>query len=258
MKILIFEDEPLAQQRVIQVIKQSRPEWQILGTAQSIIEARKELQKYPEIDLIICDIHLADGDCFKVFENQQLQIPIIFLTAYDQHALESFNHYCIDYVLKPLQESRLIKAFEKYEQLCLKEENMEVENNVVLSVIEKLASKSNNYKQRFLTKVGSKILFKDIHEVAYFYAEDKIVYLKEIGSSKKYIINYSLDQLEKKFLDPSQFYRINRSIIINLEALVEMKTYHNGRLKLMVKSSDDLDLIVARERVGHFKDWINQ
>jgi len=101
-------------------------------------------------------------------------------------------------------------------------------------------------------------MFKDIHEVAYFYAEDKIVYLKEIGTSKKYIVNFSLEELEKNILDPAQFYRINRSIIINLEALVEMKTYHNGRLKLIVKSTDDLDLIVARERVGQFKDWISQ
>jgi DNA-binding LytR/AlgR family response regulator len=102
------------------------------------------------------------------------------------------------------------------------------------------------------------MLFKDVSEIAYFYAEDKIVYLKEIGTSKKYIINFSLDELEKKIVDPSKFYRINRSIIINLEALVEMKSYHNGRLKLIVKSVDDLDLIVARERVGQFKDWINQ
>lgn len=256
MNLLIFEDEPLAQQRVVQIIQKTRPEWIISGTAQSIGEAKNLLQNSSGIDLLICDIHLADGECFKIFENQHLQIPIIFLTAYDQHALESFNHYCIDYVLKPLQESRLLRAFEKYEQLCLSEEKLELESNVIQSVIKKLSSK--NYKQRFLTKVGSKMLFKDIHEVAYFYAEDKIVYLKEVGTSKKYIINFSLDELEKKILDPSQFYRINRSIIINLEALVEMKTYHNGRLKLFVKSSDDLDLIVARERVGHFKDWINQ
>lgn len=256
MKLLIFEDEPLAQQRVLQIIQNKRPDWEIAGTAQSIIEAKYLLSQQADVDLLICDIHLADGDCFEIFEKQKLQIPIIFLTAYDQHALESFNHYCIDYVLKPLQESRLIQAFEKFEQLCLMDKPVEIEQDLIQSVVEKLSSK--NYKQRFLTKIGNKILFKDIHEIAYFYAEDKIVYLKEIGTAKKYIVNYSLDELEKKILDPTQFYRINRSVIINLEALVEMKTYHNGRLKLVVKSTDDLDLIVARERVGNFKDWINQ
>lgn len=256
MKLLIFEDEPLAQQRVLQIIQNKRPNWEIVGTAQSIIEAKKLLSNQTAVDLIICDIHLADGDCFKIFENQNSQIPIIFLTAYDQHALESFNHYCIDYVLKPLQESRLIKAFEKFEQLCLNEKPLEINQELIQSVVEKLSVK--NYKQRFLTKIGNKMMFKDIHEIAYFYAEDKIVYLKEIGTSKKYIINFSLEELEKNILDPAQFYRINRSIIINLEALVEMKTYHNGRLKLIVKSTDDLDLIVARERVGQFKDWISQ
>ncbi|SMG38081.1 two component transcriptional regulator, LytTR family [Marivirga sericea] len=256
MKLLIFEDEPLAQERIIQIIKSKRKDWDVLGTAQSVSEAINLLQQFPDVDLLICDIHLADGDCFKVFEQEDFQIPIIFLTAYDQHALESFNHYCIDYVLKPLQESRLLQAFEKYEQLCLNEQNAEVNPLMVQAVLDKLSQ--NGYKKRFLTKAGSKMLFKDINEIAYFYAEDKIVFLKEIGTSKKYIINFSLDELEKKMLNPSQFYRINRSIIINVEALIEMKTYHNGRLKLFVKSSDDLDLIVARERVGQFKDWINQ
>ncbi|HET8860039.1 LytTR family DNA-binding domain-containing protein [Marivirga sp.] len=256
MKLLIFEDEPLAQQRVIQIIRKKRPDWEITGTAQSIEEAKTIIKKNTDIDLIICDIHLADGDCFKIFENQNLQIPIIFLTAYDQHALESFNHYCIDYVLKPLQESRLIKAFEKYEQLCTGEKSAEVDPNLIKAVMDKITHKA--YKHRFLTKVGNKMIFKDIHEIAYFYAEDKIVYLKEIGTSKKFIVNFSLDDLEKNVLDPAQFYRINRSIIVNLEALIEMKSYHNGRLKLIVKSTDDLDLIVARERVGQFKDWLNQ
>jgi len=256
MKLLIFEDEPLAQQRVQQIISKRRPDWEILGFAQSIAESRDLIKHQENIDLIICDIHLADGECFKIFENQNLKTPIIFLTAYDQHALESFNHYCIDYVLKPLQESRLIQAFEKFEQLCAAEKAVDFDHNMIKAVLEKISSKS--YKQRFLTKVGNKMLFKDIHEIAYFYAEDKIVYLKEIGSAKKYIVNFSLDELEKTILDPNQFYRINRSIIVNLEALVEMKSYHNGRLKLVVKSSDDLDLIVARERVGQFKDWINQ
>ncbi|WKK80028.2 LytR/AlgR family response regulator transcription factor [Marivirga arenosa] len=256
MKILIFEDEPLAQERIKQIIDKFRPNWEIVGTSQSIKDSRLLLQNNQSIDLIISDIHLADGNCFDVFENQNRKIPIIFLTAYDQHALQSFDHYCIDYVLKPLQEKRLIDAFEKFEELCVSQEGKSNDNALLNQVIEKLNGKK--FKKRFLTKVGNKMLFKEVDEIAYFYAEDKIVYLKEIGSSKKYIVNFSLEELENQLLDPSIFYRINRSVIINLEALIEMKSYHNGRLKLIVQSSDDMDLIVARERVGHFKDWINQ
>jgi len=256
MKILIFEDEPLAQERIKQIIDKFRPNWEIVGKSQSIKDSRLLLQNNQSIDLIISDIHLADGNCFDVFENQNRKIPIIFLTAYDQHALQSFDHYCIDYVLKPLQEKRLIDAFEKFEELCVSQEGRSNDNALLNQVIEKLNGKK--FKKRFLTKVGNKMLFKEVDEIAYFYAEDKIVYLKEIGSSKKYIVNFSLEELENQLLDPSIFYRINRSVIINLEALIEMKSYHNGRLKLIVQSSDDMDLIVARERVGHFKDWINQ
>lgn len=256
MKLLIFEDEPLALQRIESIIRQSLPHWQTVGTAQSIKEAESLLSSAIEYDLLLCDIQLADGLSFKIFNNHPIEVPVIFITAYDQYALESFEHNCIDYILKPIQEERLLKAFTKHENLILKNQSDVLPQKVIDQL--KNYYQPKMYKKRFLAKIGSKMIFKPVEEIAYFFTEDKIVYMKEVGSSKKFMVNHSLEELETQLLDPNKFYRINRSVIINLESLIEMKTYHNGRLKLALNATDDAEIIVARERVTEFKNWINQ
>ncbi len=256
MKLLIFEDEPLALQRIKSIIYSSLPHWETVGTAQSIKEAEVLLSSEIDYDLLLCDIQLADGLSFSIFNKHQIKCPVIFITAYDQYALESFEHNCIDYILKPIQESRLLKAFKKHEDL--------IQSNQPDILPQTVIDQLNNYyqpklyKKRFLAKIGSKMIFKPVEEVAYFFTEDKIVYMKEVGSSKKFIVNHSLEELDKQLLDPNTFYRINRSVIINLESLIEMKTYHNGRLKLALNASNDTEIVVSRERVTEFKNWINQ
>ncbi len=256
MKLLIFEDEPLALQRIKSIIQSALPHWQAVGTAQSIKEAETLLSSEIEYDLLLCDIQLADGLSFTIFNKHEIKCPVIFITAYDQYALESFEHNCIDYILKPIQESRLLKAFKKHEDLIL--------NNQPDILPQKVIEQLNNYyqpksyKKRFLAKIGSKMIFKPVEEIAYFFTEDKIVYMKEVGSSKKFMLNHSLEELETQLLDPNVFYRINRSVIINLESLIEMKTYHNGRLKLALNATNDTEIVVARERVTEFKNWVNQ
>lgn len=256
MKLLIFEDEPLALQRIESIIQSTLPHWQTVGTAQSIKEAQTLLSSGIQYDLLLCDIQLADGLSFKIFNDHKIEVPVIFITAYDQYALESFEHNCIDYILKPIQEDRLLKAFKKHENLILKNQSDPLPEELLHQL--KNYYQPKLYKKRFLAKVGSKMIFKAVEEIAYFFTEDKIVYMKEVGSSKKFMINHSLEELETQLLDPDKFYRINRSVIINLESLIEMKTYHNGRLKLALNASNDTEIVVARERVSEFKNWINQ
>jgi DNA-binding LytR/AlgR family response regulator len=256
MRLLIFEDEPLALERIQSIIQASLPHWQMVGTAQSIKEASSLLASGISYDMLLCDIQLADGLSFKIFNDLQIEVPVIFITAYDQYALESFEYNCIDYILKPIQEDRLLKAFSKHEKL--------IQSNQSQTLPKEIINQLHNYyqpklhKKRFLAKVGSKIIFKPVEEIAYFFTEDKIVYMKEVGSSRKFMINHSLEELETVLLDPNMFYRINRSVIINLESLIEMKAYHNGRLKLSLNALNDTEIVVARERVSEFKNWINQ
>ena len=256
MKIVIVEDEPLALQRIKSIIHEHKISWEVAGNAQSIKELNAIFESGLVFDLMICDIHLADGLSFKAFRGREIDFPVIFITAFDQYALQSFDHNCIDYVLKPIQEERLLKAFDKLESLKLQDAPTNFNADFVESFLNKYSQK--NYKKRFLTKTGNKIRFVPVEDVAYFYAEGGVTYLVETNTAKKYIVDFSLSDLENHLLDPMRFYRINRSMIIHLDSLIEMKPYFNGRLMLYMSTASETDIVVARERVNEFKNWINQ
>jgi DNA-binding LytR/AlgR family response regulator len=252
MNILLIEDEPLAQQRISSILAKHFPDWVIMDKAQSLKEFKHCLVTYPQIDLIFCDIHLADGLSFQAFETTKITTPIIFITAYDQYALQSFDHNCIDYVLKPIEEDRLVKACQKAIGTPLKE----ISSDFINSFLANYSQKS--YKKRFLTRIGNRFSFVAVDQVSYFYSRDGITYLMEIESQQRQLIDHSLNELESNLLNPLKFYRVNRSIIINLESLQEIRPYHNGRLVLGMNSKCEEAIIVARDRVNNFKNWINQ
>lgn len=256
MKIVIVEDEPLALQRIKSIIVNNKVAWEVVSTAQSIKELIAIFESGLVFDLMICDIHLADGLSFKAFRGRDIDFPIIFITAFDQYALQSFDHNCIDYVLKPIQEERLLKAFDKLESINSNNNPTEFDQSFVEKFLGSYTQK--NFKKRFLTKTGNKIRFVPVEDVAYFYSEGGVTYLVETDSAKKYILDFNLSELENHLLDPMRFYRINRSMIIHLDSLVEMKPYFNGRLMLYMSAASENDIVVARERVNEFKNWINQ
>lgn len=252
MNILLVEDEPLAQQRISNILARNFPDWKISDTAQSIKEFKNAWTIYPDVDLILCDIHLADGLSFQAFQGIKVEIPVIFITAYDQYALQSFDHNCIDYVLKPIDENRLVRACQKAEQFKTSSINPEFISGFLANYSQK------SYKKRFLTKFGSRFSFVTVGQVSYFYSENGMTYLVEDGTTQRQLIDHSLNELESDLLDPLKFYRVNRSMIINLDSLMEIKPYHNGRLVLSMNSKSDAAIVVARERVSEFKNWINQ
>ncbi|TFV97371.1 response regulator transcription factor [Algoriphagus kandeliae] len=257
MRLLLVEDEPLAQQRIRSIIGRNFPDWEVIDAIQSIKSLKEHLKNTGNFDMILCDIHLADGLSFRAFsESPELSIPVIFITAYDQYALRSFDHNCLDYVLKPIDEKRLVKALEKAVKYHDQGSKSILNQELIDSLLNNYKSKS--YKKRFLTKMGNRYVFISAENIAYFYSEDGLTYLVESGSSTRYIIDHSLSELESDLLDPLKFYRINRSMIIHLDDLIEIKPYVNGRLALSMNTKAEANLVVARERVNEFKNWINQ
>ncbi|MCH7396692.1 LytTR family DNA-binding domain-containing protein [Belliella sp. DSM 107340] len=257
MKIVIVEDEPLTLNRIRNLVIEQNSENQIIATAQSIKELKEILDSLTEIDLLLCDIHLADGLSFKALKGREITFPIVFVTAYDQYAIQSFEHNCIDYILKPIQEERLLKAFEKVKNLRketpdFSKINSEFINKLIQGYQEKV------FKKRFLTKSGNKIRFVNTEDIAYFYSQDGLTYVYERETRKKSLIDNTLNELEKNLLDPNGFFRISRSVIINLDDLLEMKLIQNGRMKLLMHTQPETDIIVARDRLNDFKNWINQ
>ncbi|PRY87427.1 LytR/AlgR family response regulator transcription factor [Mongoliibacter ruber] len=256
MRTAIIEDEPLALKRIERIIQQHRPAWEIAFRAQSVRELQTFFKKEQKIDLMLCDIHLADGLSFKAFKDTNPSFPIIFITAYDEYALRSFEHNCVDYILKPIDEKRMIQSFEKLESLNGSQVQPQMNSEFFEQMLHNYQVKP--YKKRFLSKIGKRVKFIPVEEISYFYSEGGVTYLVEKEGSKKYLIDHSLQELEEGMLDPMKFHRINRSTIIHLDGLVEMKPYINGRLLLSMTAVSDTKIVVARERVNEFKNWINQ
>ncbi len=257
MKILIIEDEPLASERLIEILKYQKGAFEIIGKFDSVTSSVHALKNGLDFDLLFCDINIADGTSFDIFKQVKVTQPVIFITAYDEHALKAFDVHCIDYILKPISQSKVEKALSKYKQIQSTEAaEIPLITELLLQEIEHY--KVEKFKKRFLAKVGNRLAFVKAEDVSYFYADGKIVYLVEARTGNKYIIDHNLEELEKSLLDPNQFYRINRSFIVNLDDLIEIKNYYNGRLKLHVNTHCEKDIIVAREKVSNFKSWLNQ
>ena len=251
MDILIIEDEILAAERMQMLIKNYDPSINIVASLESVEEAVQWLSTKKTPDLLLVDIQLSDGHSFEIFKKVQVHKPIIFTTAYDQYALDAFKLLSIDYVLKPVTAEALSNAFAKYKSLTGQVEAVQNYDEVLQYVKENLSSK---YKSRFLGKVGQRTYFIPVQDVAYFTADNKIVHLVA-RDGKRYLKNATMEKLEQ-IIDPKIFFRVNRKIIIHIDAIEQIKPYDNNRLIIMVKAIPAAEeIIISREKVAEFKIW---
>jgi DNA-binding LytR/AlgR family response regulator len=252
MKVLIVEDEELAAERLQDLLMGYNPEIKILNILDTISSTVSFLKKEEDqIDLILLDIQLADGKSFEIFQQCEVYTPIIFTTAYDEFALEAFRVNSIDYLMKPITLVELKRALDKF----LKVRSKSSEPVIPQSLAKELL-KGKAFKQRFLVKTGERMYFKDSHQIAYFYAIDKFCYLVTKESSQKYLIDYTLEQLQD-LLDPSRFFRINRSIIVYIDAIKEVRKFQGNRLRIFTHSDSREEMIVSRQKVQTFYNWLD-
>ena len=255
MRVLIIEDELPAARRMKDLVMKACPGCEILAVLDSVDSTIKWLSTFPSPDLMLMDIHLADGMSFDIFENKSVDCPIIFTTAYDQYMLKAFKVNSIDYLLKPVALEDLQNAIEKYERLFASNSSQPSDLDKLASFISTMMP-SKTYKKGFLVKQGGGLLHVSVEEVAYFFSEDGISFLIT-HSNKKFALESTIEHISDQ-LDPELFYRINRSQIINLKAIQKIEKYFNQRLKLKLNPDRGLDHIVSRERVKDFKDWLNR
>ncbi len=251
MDILIIEDELLAAERMQMLVKNYDPSINIVGILESVEEAVEWLSTKKQPDLLLVDIQLADGHSFEIFKKVEVHKPIIFTTAYDQYALDAFQLLSIDYVLKPVTAQALSNAFAKYKSLTAQVAPVNNYAEVLEYVKENLSAK---YKNRFLGKVGQRTYFIQVQDVAYFTADNKIVHMVA-RDGKRYLKNATMEKLEQ-ILDPKIFFRVNRKIIIHIDAIEQIKPYDNNRLTIIVKGIPTAEeIIISREKVAEFKIW---
>jgi DNA-binding LytR/AlgR family response regulator len=252
MNALIIEDEPQAAQRMETLMRKIVPGIVILSKIDSIAKSVEWIRTHPAPDLILMDIQLADGISFNIFEQCEVKSPVIFTTAFDEYALKAFKVNSIDYILKPVDEAELEAALKKYRLLSadvkpyLKLENIE-------QAIQMLTRK---YKSRFVIKVGEHLRSVEVTDILFFVSLEKTTFC-HTREKRKNILDFTLDELEE-MLDPAIFFRINRKYIVSAAAIQDMISYTNSRIRLVLKNSDDDDVIVARERVQAFKEWLDR
>jgi DNA-binding LytR/AlgR family response regulator len=253
MTIVIAEDEPLAAERLQALVKQTEPNAIVVAMLDSVEETVNYLQTNPAPDLLLLDIQLADGKSFRVLEQTKTTIPVIFTTAFDQYAIQAFKFHSIDYLLKPIQQHELEAAFGKLKKLH-QAQTLSLQH--VAALRQSFEEFSRRYKQRFVAKTGNKLVFVDIQDVAYFFADGKTVYVVSAKDGKKHIIDHSLEELEN-LVDPTQFFRISRKFVVKLTSISEIKgTHANMEVKLTTPANQTLS--VSRERATEFKRWLNQ
>jgi|SRR5579871_1405399 len=253
MKAVIIEDEPLASERLRLLLAQYDRDTTITATLESVDEAVKWFSMNPLPDIIFSDIQLSDGSAFEIFQKKRINVPVIFTTAYDQYALDAFKLLSIDYLLKPVSYDSLTNAIDKLKKLHAPSLMLAEDFSEVFKMLKRQLPQ---YKSRFNGKVGNKIFFIDTKNIHLFYAESKVVYLVSFDGAK-YIVDYTLEQLEE-LLDPSCFFRINRSMIVNIYAINQVRPYDNNRLQIVLNGANKAaELIVSRERVLDFRKWAN-
>lgn len=254
MNILLIEDEPQALQRLEKLVKTVLPDAIILARLDTVKSSVQWLKTNQPPDLIFMDIQLGDGISFSIFDQVEVKSPVIFTTAFDEYALKAFKVNSIDYLLKPIDEESLRLAVNKFESLTAARSLATDKMMESISLAMQMLSKK--YKERFVIKVGEHLKSVEVNEILFFFSLEKTTFA-QTRDGRKHILDFTLDQLDE-LLDPQRYFRINRKYIISVDCIQDMISYTNSRLKLVLKTCDDQDVIVARERVQEFKDWLDR
>lgn len=250
MNVIIIEDEKPSARRLQRMLDKLAIQAETM--LHSVEESVQWFQNNPHPDLIFLDIQLSDGLSFEIFETVDVKSAIIFTTAYDEYALQAFKLNSIDYLLKPIDEDELNKAIKKYQENQPQKQQVTIDFNDIKKLL--VNPIEREYKKRFSVKVGQHLKLINIDEIECFYSENKGTYLHTI-EGRNYLVDMTLDQLEDE-LEPQMFYRINRKFFVNINAIRDMVSYTNSRLQIKLNNYNDQEVIVARERVRDFKNWL--
>jgi len=266
MKVLIIEDEPFAQQEMKRLLNKCTPTLEVLAVLDSVEDAVSWFKNNEAPELIFADIELSDGSSFEIFKQVSIKAPVIFTTAYNEHALRAFKLNSIDYLLKPIDEDALQNAITKLVSLKsqfsdIKENQTSIEETAILAISQDrleslLGMNKKTFKSRFMVSMANdRIGYVDTADIAYFYAHDSTCFLVT-NDKRQYFINYNLEQLEQQ-LDPMNFFRITRKFITQIGAVVEVHRHFNSRLKVFLNPPVSDEVLISRVKVPEFLKWMD-
>lgn len=253
MIALIIEDEAAAAEKITRLASDYLPEASLAGPIESIEESVEWLNENPMPDLIFMDIQLADGRSFDIFSEVDITCPVIFTTAYDEHALAAFQHNGIEYLLKPIKEEAFQVAIHKYKSWIQQRSAPQPDWTSLLNGLQS-GSSEKSFQKRLVIRYGQQIKALEIKDAAFFYIESKVTILNTFDG-KEYPVDQNLEELQQ-LLDPAVFFRINRKMIINIGAIDRMSAHSKSRVRIILVPAFSGEVIVSAERSPIFKEWL--
>lgn len=251
MDILIFEDEKHTATKLKMLLGEIDQSLKVVAILGSVKEGIEWLKSHANPGLIFQDIRLSDGNCFELFDAIEISSPVVFTTAYSEYALKSFRVNSIDYIVKPYNKDEIEKALDKLKKM--KNAFILPEKELLQEIFtkEKLTT-----KRRFLIKSGDGFVNVNSNDIAYFISEESVTFAV-LFSGKRHIVNQSVMALSEQ-MDPERFFRISRKVIVNIESISKIHSWFNSRMKLQLKPPAEKEVIVSRERVKDFKEWLDK
>ena len=261
VRVLIVEDEAHNARMLMDMVQKLKPHWKVEAVLDSVADTVNWLTDHEHPNLLLLDIQLSDGICFTIFKKVGLdeRCKVIFTTAYDEYAVRAFKVNSIDYLLKPINENELEEAFLKFEnQVRIENRNDSYQQDVGYyeRLIKSVLSGQKTYRTRFMISGVSNYYKLETQDIAYIYSENKLTFAVDF-SSKEYTLDYNLEKLESE-LNPNDFFRANRKVIVNIAAVDKVSNESGGKLKLQTKPSASFEIIVSRLKAGDFKVWMGK
>lgn len=260
MRIVIVEDEAITARRLRKMVENLEPTCTVEAMLDSVSATVNWFNTHPVPDLLLLDIELADGQSFDIFSQKEVLCPIIFTTAYDEHAIRAFKLNSIDYLLKPIQEKELQQSLDKLKNL----KKVFTDKQPFLLNIEALlkelheqhAQIPGQYRDRILVKQGQRMIPIISSEVAYFFTKEKLNFLLT-KDNRRYQIDFTMEELEKT-LNPKDFFRANRQFIVNYTAVAKVSQDYNAKLKLNLTPPPIEEVVISREKAMEFRHWLGE
>jgi two-component system LytT family response regulator len=264
MRVAIIEDEYVARHHLQSMLTEIDANITVEAALDSIEGSIRYFESEPQIDLVFMDIELGDGHSFNIFRNTTVDSPIIFITAYQEHALKAFKLNSVDYLLKPVDKAELICAISKYRKLydspatgranASEGERMHAasDSREVAAITPKLPFG----RLRYLAKSGTRLISVATENIAYFFTRDRMQYIKTVKGDE-YIIDKRLDDIEAE-LNPANFFRANRQFILNYNNISKVHTWFSGKLRVSVSPDAYEEIIISRLRAADFKKWLGE
>jgi DNA-binding LytR/AlgR family response regulator len=251
MRTIIIEDENLTALRLKSLLHKYDPAIEVMALLPSVQESIAWLKSHQEPDLIFMDIHLEDDLAFKIFEQVNLTVPVIFTTAYDEYMIQAFKVNSIDYLLKPVNYDELVQALHKFQTLKRQFGQPNVE-----TLLQMISQKEPAYKSRFMITVGTRIRSIETEDIAYFYSEEKLTFMVT-KEGQNLPVDFSLDKLTT-LLNPRDFFRISRQFLVSFHSIQSVQAHIKGKLKLELQPKCRLEVFVSGDRMTDFKEWLGR